>query len=230
MPRNWKTGDHSVLRFVGHDNGVVMGYPQVVVETTAEHVMIYQPAGVHVRNVPCFEDLRSRLLPGESRLPPDYRPPLSIVRILPRGAEHAVEIFLAEDDQPTPGYLPWLAADGRFRGWKVNLQARFVEHALGFDTTDNTLDVVAGPDGRWSWKDEDALEARVAVGLTWRQEADRWRIEGERVAARLDRREWPFVAGWDQWQPDAAWGVPVLPTGWETLEGFERDLNRVRPD
>lgn len=230
MTRVWKPGEHCILRFVGHDNGVVLGYPQVLVEATEQHVVLYQPAGTRVLNVPRSEDVRARVSPAAPRLPAEYTPPLSIVRIIPRDAEHAVEVFLAETGQPTPSYLWWLATSGRFRGWKVNLQARLVEHELGFDTTDNTLDVAVRPDGQWSWKDESQLEERVSVGLSSREEAERWRAEGERVAARIEESAWPFVPGWEDWRPGEGWGMPVLRDGWDALPGFELDLNRVRPD
>ena len=58
----WSPGDHVVLRYVGGDNGWVIGWPQVVVEDNTERVVLYQPAGTSAENVPGVgEDRRSRL-------------------------------------------------------------------------------------------------------------------------------------------------------------------------
>lgn len=230
MTMIWRPGDHCVLRFVGHDNGVVLGYPQVVVEADEQQVVLYQPAGVRVVNVPRFEDVRSRAMRPTPRLPSEYVPPFSSVRVMPRSGEYAVEVYLAEDGQEASGQLPWLMSEGRFRGWKVNLQARMVEHELGFDTTDNVLDVVIRPDGEWRWKDEPQLEERVRVGLATSEESARWYAGARRVILMAERREGPFGVDWEQWRPDAGWGVPVLPKGWDLAPGFDIDLNRGRHD
>lgn len=233
MTPRWRTGDTCVLRFVGHDDGMVLGYPHIFVEARGEHVILYQPAGVRVANVKKFVGTRDAAIPrgtvgNGGSLPSEYFPPISIVRVLPRNAEHAVEVFLAADD-PVPDHIPWLSQSGRIRGWKVNLQARLVEHDLGFDTTDNTLDVVMSADRKWRWKDEEQHERRVASGLTTAEESARFRAEGERVIDQIERRIWPFVDDWAQWQPNPAWGTPVLPAGWDELPGYDMDLNRARP-
>jgi len=41
------------------------------------------------------------------------------------------------------------------------------------------------------------------------------RAEGERVARLIERWEPPFSDGWEDWRPDPAWPLPVLPPGWD---------------
>jgi hypothetical protein len=70
-----------------------------------------------------------------------------------------------------------------------------------------------GPDGTWSWKDEDELEEAVVAGWLTRGEAEAARAEGERVLA-----EWPFPTDWEGRRPDPAWGAPTLPKGWSSVD------------
>ena len=133
--------------------------------------------------------------------------------------------------EPTPSQYPWLDAAGHHRGFKVNLQARLLRTAIGFDTTDNALDVVMGTDLAWQWKDVEQVATRVAVGLTFPEEAAAFRAEGERLIADIERRAYPFDQPWHEWRPDPAWTAPRLPEGWADLDGANHDLNRERqPD
>jgi hypothetical protein len=195
MSPPWSPGDHVVLRHTGLDNGWVVGWPQVFVEETAERVVLYQPPGTTARNVfGVGEDLRSQLMPaGTTRTswPDHYTYPLAVLRIMPSHAAHAIEIQFGHG-VPTPPQLEYFDDGGNHRGYKVNLQAPFVRTSLGFDTTDNALDIVMGTDLDWHWKDEDQIAVRVAVGLTSEEEAAAFRAEGERVIADIERRAYPF--------------------------------------
>ena len=228
----WSGGDHVVLRQVGLDNGWVVGWPQIVVEDSPERIVLFQPAGAVAENVPGVgDDVRSRLMPESNRnWPPQYSFPLALLRIIPTLAEHAVEIHFS-DVLPTPmPHARWLDEHGYYRGIKVNLQARFRRTSIGFDTTDNALDIVMGTDLDWRWKDEDDVTARVAVGLTYPEEAAAFRAEGERVIVDIERRAYPFDQPWEDWRPDPTWTPPQLPEGWADVEGANRDLNRERLD
>lgn len=233
MSRRWSRGDHVVLRYTGLDNGWVIGWPQVVVEDSSERVILYQPAGTAVRNVfGVGEDIRSQLMPaGTTRTswPDTYTYPMGMLRIMPTDAAHAVEVYFA-DDAGSPSHVSWLDAEGHHRGYKVNLQAPFVRTSIGFDTTDNALDIVMGTDLEWRWKDEDQVAVRVAVGLTFEEEAAAFRAEGERVIADIERRAYPFDQPWHEWRPDPAWTAPALPEGWWEVDGAAIDLNRGGPD
>lgn len=207
----WSEGDHVVLRFVGHDNGVLMGYPQTVVEDSTEHVILFHPAGATVENVRYTpRDLGAERGTGRE-FPPTYEPPLDVLRILPAGSAYAIELHYAFAGQPSPPYLPWASGIATFRGAKINLQAPFRRTPLGLDTTDNTLDVSITPDLDWSWKDAGQVEARVAAGLTFPEEASAFRAEAESVIADLEARRGYFandLAQWRDWVPRPAWVAP----------------------
>lgn len=209
-----------------------MGYPQIVVEDSAERVVLFHPAGATVENTRYTPlDRRAERVAGRE-FPPTYDPPLDVLRILPIAAAHAIEVYYAFGGQPSPSFIPWATGDAAFRGVKVNLQAPFRRTALGFDTTDNTLDVSIAPDLSWRWKDADQVDARVAAGLTFPEEASAFYDEAHRVIADLEARRGFFtddLAAWRDWRPDPGWTAPVLPSGWTGEPGYEHDLNRRWP-
>ena len=107
------------------------------------------------------------------------------------GAAHSIWIFF---DRP---------------GWYVNLEKPLRRTGVGFDRLDEKLDILVHPDGSWTLKDEDELEAAAAAGLL-----DAYAVRAE--AARV-LEEWPFPTGWEDWRPDPAWPVPRLPEGWDVV-------------
>ena len=229
----WSPGDTVVLRFVGHDNGWMIGAPNIVVDDGEDGVTLFQPPSTRLVNFRFQEqDERSRLDPASARSwPVEYVMPPGILRLMPTGAAHAVELYFREGLPNSPLVTESsMDSSGWWRGWKINLQAPFRRTLIGFDVTDNTLDIVAPRDVRlWRWKDEEQVAHRVAVGLTTPWEAAAFRAEGERIAANMEAGVFPFDRDWSGWRPDPAWVAPVLPDGWEYFEGYDWDLNRVRP-
>ena len=113
--------------------------------------------------------------------------------------------------RPGRAHSIWLFSEaGRFAGWYVNLEAPWRPSAIGFDTSDHTLDIWVDAEGAWRWKDEDELEIGVAGGFYTAAEAAAIRAEGEQVIA-----EWPFPTGWESWRSDPSWPVPDLPPAWD---------------
>ena len=228
----WSPGDVIVLRFVGHDDGIASGFPQVVVEDSDARLVLFQPAGVLVENR-CFgPNLRAVAIPlgtlgNEGHLPETWVPPMHMLRVIPPGAEHAVEMHF--DAGTSAPFAPWHDGEGWLRGYKVNLQSRYVRTSIGIDTTDNRLDLVMGSELRWQRKDDAQLTAAVEAGLTFVHEAAAFRAEAERVAADIEARRAPFDGSWSQWRPDPRWPLPALPPRWHLEAGVEIDLNRVRP-
>jgi predicted RNA-binding protein associated with RNAse of E/G family len=110
--------------------------------------------------------------------------------------------------------VSWLPS-GEHWGWYVNLQEPFERTAGGFRTMDLVLDVIVDPDLTWRWKDEDELAVFVERGVV--DEALERRIRGEalRVIADAQARRAPFGEDWQAWRPDADWGLPELPAGWD---------------
>jgi len=121
------------------------------------------------------------------------------------GDAHSVWRFQRADDQT-------------LKMWYVNLEEPWTRTSIGFDSRDHGLDVVVAPDlTSWFWKDEDEMEREIAEGHLTPADFAAYRAEGERAARRIMRREPPFDEDWTAWHPDPAWGVPVLPQGWDAF-------------
>ncbi len=115
----------------------------------------------------------------------------------------------------------WLAREHatlRFGWWYVNLEERWRETAIGFDSRDNILDRWSGPDGVWHWKDEDELEWAIAEGWIAPERDAELRAEGDRAVERFTRSNPPFDESWLDFRPDPSWSIPVLPAGWHDFE------------
>lgn len=116
---------------------------------------------------------------------------------------------------------------GAFWGWYGNLEAPLQRTSRGVQTIDHILDVWMEPApplgaGSVHWKDEDELEAAVAVGRFGSETAAEIRAEGELVHAAMTRRDPPFdgaAGGWLDWRPDPAWTRPALPEAVAALAG-----------
>lgn len=102
--------------------------------------------------------------------------------------------------------------------WYVNLQDPPRRTALGFDTTDHLLDLIVGADGSWwQWKDEHELREAVEIGYLSPEVADEIRSTGEAVIDLVGSDgAWWF--DWNDWVPDPATPVPLLPEGWDVLD------------
>ena len=120
---------------------------------------------------------------------------------------------------------------GDFKGWKIELESPFNRTQLGFDTTDNMLDVIIHPDFSWFWKDEENLAKCAERGIFTPQEVEDFYAEGQRAIQAVERRGPPYSDPWPDWRPDPTWPIPHCPAGWESHSGAFIDLNRkaIRP-
>jgi hypothetical protein len=187
----WEPGEVVVWREAWRGR-VYFGWPVRVVEDTPEQLAVYVAEGT-----------KWALPPGT--WPFDDEHPWAgrsawvghgvLVRHCP-GDAHAIWHF-------------WRGDDRDFAGWYVNLQEPFRRDEGGFETQDQELDLVVRPDGSWEWKDEDKMDDWVRRGRFTPEEVAEIRAEGERVIA-----EWPFPTGWEEWEPEPSWPVPVLPADW----------------
>ena len=128
--------------------------------------------------------------------------PFRTLMVMPRGAAHSV-------------WWSW-RPDGDFEGWYVNLERLVNRWAGGVDVYDQELDLLLYPDGRWSWKDEDAFAEYTGDPAFWDEaEAAQVRAEGERLLALARSGAAPFDSQWTDFQPDPAWRPTLMPHWWE---------------
>jgi hypothetical protein len=117
-------------------------------------------------------------------------------------------------------YSLWLAFDASTwdLAWRyINLEDPWLRTAIGFDSRDVYLDVVAGPDGDdWEWKDEDELAWVVEQGRLDARRAAEIRADGERAVEAV-RKRGPLDE-WRAWRPDPRWPAPTLPERWREYE------------
>ncbi len=126
-------------------------------------------------------------------------------------------LSFAFPDEASATLLLW-DAHWRPLHWYVNLQGALERSHVGFDLTDHVLDVIVSIDRTTvRWKDEDELAEAIGLGMFTPEEADAFRVDGERAVARLVGREPPFDRGWVDWRPNATWTPPELPAGWDRL-------------
>jgi hypothetical protein len=125
-----------------------------------------------------------------------------------------------ELQRPGRAHAVWVFWEGPKRqhaAWYFNLQAPFKRTPIGFDTSDQVLDLWLEPGGTWHWKDVDEFERHARDGRFTPGEAAAIRAEGERVAARLDRGERWWDERWASWEPDPGWPIPELLPGWDRV-------------
>ena len=200
----WTTGDTILLREIHHGR-IRVARPATLVRDAAYLVAAYLALGMRWKR------------PVDARTGARMRMPATAWPLQDAGWERSRWLQLIEPGVAHAIHLWWLPPDWRFGGWYVNLQEPVRRGPLGFDYMDHMLDIVIGPDLSWRWKDEDELAEAVSVGLVTQAWAAEVRREGERVFERLERRQAPFCDGWEEWQPDPAWPLPALPSGWDRL-------------
>jgi hypothetical protein len=120
--------------------------------------------------------------------------------------------------RPGDAYSVWVFWEGpqrSFWGWYVNFEAPYVRTALGIDCEDRELDLWSTDGLEWHWKDEEALDERVAEGRFTAAEATAIRTGARLVEADLRERGPWWDEAWAAWEPDPHWPVPHLPPGWD---------------
>jgi hypothetical protein len=191
-------GDAVLLRYV-HGGRVSRALPVTVVEDTPEHVCLHVASGSPMKTrcgldgVPIRRDMPyAERFSLQWRLCDGVWEGNSVLMLTPVGAGHS---FWAVWDE-----------SGRFEGWYVNVQEPLRPTRFGFDTADNVLDVVIGPDlSSWRLKDEHELEEAIRVRRFTQAEAEAVREEARLAVATLDALAWPFDRDWRDWQPDPDW-------------------------
>lgn len=205
----WAAGHVVVHQEVWRDR-VWAARPLVVAEDAPDRTILWLPAGT-VRKVPMT--------------PPDRGDPgdrtARVIELLERGdwvhVDHVWDISCLWILRPGDWHAVWISflPSGAQFGWYVNFQRPFRRTTLGIESMDLALDIVATPDRRWSWKDDDEFAEILGRGLFDAATGQRVRAEAADVIARLEANAAPFDEGWDRWRPDPSWDTPRLPPGWE---------------
>jgi hypothetical protein len=186
-----------VLKRSIYGGSVRWTFPHRVVGEWNGRTALYCAPGNQGKWIRRGDGFRTRWMTGESPCDTEWAR-THVLRFEGEGTRHSVEIF-------------W-SIDWQHLGWYLNLQAPTTFKGRFVDTTDEALDVVVWPDGRWEWKDEDHLVEAVELGVWTQNEADEIRSEGERAIAAQ-----PWPTGWEDWRPPASWGPLGLPRDWHVV-------------
>ena len=204
MTRRWGRGDVVVLRYLGR---IRAGMPAIMVEDGRERVIVYVPHGARWFGAP--EPAAGR----SERVRAIARGETTVTGRLASWYNHLLRVLLP--GRPFSVWLLW-SAEWEFICYYVNLETPFARFAVGFDSSDHTLDVCVRADRTWYYKDQDELDARVAVGAVDAAAAARVRRDAAQAVALIEGWQPPFSSGLETWRPDPAWPVPELPPGWDT--------------
>ena len=190
-------GDHTILREVWQ--GKVWSLrPVTVVKDSPDFVALYIEHGTIWRG--------ARTLKGEVLRVPwetwQLSGPLPWInhglRLYPPGAPYSIS-------------LTW-GTDWHLLNWYVNVEEPLRRSEMGFDYMDWTLDIVVEPDlSNHRWKDEEELAEAVTRGVYTPEHAIRIREAAGSGLEHLTSRRPPFDERWEDWRPDPAWQMPVLP-------------------
>ena len=150
---------------------------------------------------------------------------MDMLRLMYPGRGYAVELYF---DTGRGAAYSVFEGEGRFRGWKVNVEAPFKRTAIGFDTIDDIIDLFVRPDGSWYWTDRDELDYWVKVGGYREEDRERFMARGFAAEALIEARQAPFDDEWTGWEPPVGFGRPGVPEGWQFIEGADITLSTGR--
>ncbi len=191
--RRFQAGETVAIREVLHGK-VWTRRPVQVVEDSDEQFVSYLAPGTLIDypiGVQHGETCFAMWLSGEwDLLHKEFQAP-GMLRIAPVG--QPFEIF------------GWSGEERGVTSWYVNFQQPLRRTPSGFDTMDETLDLIVSADcTTWSRRDEDELELAVAMGVYTRADARRLYEICATVEAALGQGLPPWdVARWGNWSPTA---------------------------
>jgi len=181
--------------------------PEIVVQDKPDLLALYMPPGI-ICKLP-------RKLNGK-RLTPENRAQSKFLLNTEKWVDyHSLRLTIPGENYSV--LIFWYASDISLDVFYINLEDPFHRTPIGFDYMDQILDVIVKPDlSGWFWKDEDEFDKAIALGLISKERAAVLRAEGEKAARWLQSGKSPFN-GWENWRPNPAWKVPVLPEGWDKI-------------
>ncbi len=205
MP-SWKPGEIVIIRNIARSDGTVTtALPSLVIQDNASALALYIPKGTAYKN--------NWVVPPEQRA-------ASVDAITPSAQRQYKEIVTQQDSLrlylPGQRFAVGLTFDENHNliSWYGNLEAPFLRTPLGIDSRDYALDVLAYPNGRWHWKDEEEFKRRLEVGIDSAAHQARVRGAGHEFIRRFENRLSPFSDSWEHWQAPADWQTPELPDNW----------------
>ena len=191
----------------GEDLPPVVGFPYTVVRDSEELVVLYLVEGT--------QTLRWRL-EEHCFLEPSVNKG-DCLRLLFPGKCYGVSLFFDNGNGIPAWYEGLFGESGRFRGWYVDLQTPMRRTEVGFDVSDEVLDIVVQPDRSWFWKNEAEFSCFVEMGIYSDTEAQQLRSVSAEVIQLIESRSAPFNDEWTNWRPLACSPAAEALPGWQFL-------------
>lgn len=212
----WKLGDTIVIRNIARSDGTVTtAVPALLVQDTPTVLAVYVPRGATFKNNWVISPQQraasvSSITPSAQRQYKDIVTQQDSIRLYLPGQRFAVGLTFDDDHALV--------------SWYGNLEAPFIRTPIGIDSRDYALDVLAFPDGRWHWKDEDEFKRRLEIGIDSPEHQARVRAAGQEFITRFENSLSPFSDGWQDWYAPASWQPPELPENWSADFGTHSTL------
>lgn len=187
-------GDEVVVRYITRFGGMVgMTWPYRVVRDDPDLLALWLPRGSRGMLWGNQPGQPRQLVEGEWRR--------DTLRLMYPGKPYSIWLF-------------WEGEPRRFTTYYVNFEEPFRRTPVGFDTNDQTLDIMVAPDLSWSWKDREDFEALIASGQFSAEFAETVEATATSVLGLIESRAAPFDGSWLDWAPPAEWSNPVLHPRW----------------
>jgi len=197
----WKTGECTTLRGVGYQ--VFWTYPTIVVQDTTELIVLYLPAGVLGKNT-------------DHRPTPKELVSAEILNIVDHQWTRTDVLMLIVPEESFSTFIMWNTGTKDIDCWYINLQEPIRRTKIGFDTTDNMLDVVISSDmSEWNWKDEDEFTEAQNVGFYSPEKAREIWDAGEKAVELVTKERRALYEQWRNWSPNPKWEIPKLSPYWQ---------------
>jgi len=206
----WSAGENATLR--GVISRVFWAFPTIVVKDKSDLIVLYMPAGVVGRNVthkPTAKELSSQ----------------DEIKVVECTWQRTDVLMLIVPGDAFSTYLMWQTGTKNLDCWYVNLQEPIRRTCIGFDTMDNTLDVVISPDmSVWKWKDDEEFRNAQKAGFYSDEKAHEIWTEGEKAVRLITSERRSLYEEWKNWQANPQWEIPKLSPLWGKVNLDELDL------
>lgn len=117
----------------------------------------------------------------------------------------------------------WTGPERSFTCWYVNIQAPYRRTAIGIDSLDLELDLIAFPTGEVLLKDEEQVGASAALGRYSPDTVSAIHALGRRLGDDLETGARWWGDEWVGWRPEPHHlEPPVLPDDWVTAPALDR--------